>query len=175
MIIAFIHHHEGLLLLKATWKTPYQLCYSLPAWKCSFLCGSPCVQYNLPGGWVVWKEEEIADFVFQSRKGNKYLILWLYGSVASNRICSFVSGLQNLLSGGLASCTRKCQWCRGGRPEALPVCKEKWGVSGPGINIGCCLLCFTRPGATLLFSHYYRTAVKCMLMCGLFKGLCSPV
>lgn len=64
-------------------------------------------QHNLPGGWVIWKEEEIPVFVFQSRKGNEYLILWLWGSVASNRICSFVSGLQNLLSGGLAGCASR--------------------------------------------------------------------
>lgn len=59
-------------------------------------------QYNLPGGWVFWKKEGTPGFVLQSRKGNKYLIPWLFGFVASGRICSSVRGLQNLLSGGLA-------------------------------------------------------------------------
>lgn len=59
-------------------------------------------QHNLPGDWVFWKEEGIPVFVLQSRKGNECFISWLCGFVASGRICSFVSRLQNLLSGGIA-------------------------------------------------------------------------
>lgn len=59
-------------------------------------------QHNPPEGCVFWKKEGIPGFVLQLRKGNEYLLLWLCGFVARSRISSFVRGLQNLLSGGLA-------------------------------------------------------------------------
>jgi len=46
MVIVFTRHHEALLLLKTTWKTADQLCYSLLALKHSSLHALPCAHHE---------------------------------------------------------------------------------------------------------------------------------
>lgn len=111
MIIVFIHLHEALLLLKATWKTPI-VCVIL----CQCLGAVLCIGHPLPTPWACtspacpgagylegWREPR---FIY-SRKGSKYFISWLCGFAASIRVCFCVRGLQTLLSNGPAGNTSR--------------------------------------------------------------------
>lgn len=90
MIIVFIHHHEALLLLKATWKTPI-ICVIL----CQCLGAALCMVTLYPHHEHITAqsaqelgilEGQRGSRFIHSRRGSKYFISWLCGFVASIRV-----------------------------------------------------------------------------------------
>lgn len=113
------------------------------------------------------------------RKGSKYFFSWLCGFVASIRVCFCVTGLQTLLCSGLAGSasgnTGNVSEAKEGDLGLFQPAKRNVASSAQrSIEAAACFVSHDLE-PPYFFSPCYRAALKRMSVCGLLKGLCSPV